>query len=282
MNELVLRPEYGRFKEAVDRLQRTSLDGQPYWHARDLMPVLGYADWESFVGVIGKAQKGLRSTGLDPANQVRETREMVAIGSGAKREREDYFLSRYACYAIALESEASKPEVAYAKAYFAIQTRIKEVEDQGVDDHLRLKARNEMKDANKSLGKAAQAAGVQKYAVFFDAGYKGLYDGLGLADIKAKKGIPERESLLDCIDETELAANAFRATQTKEKLERERIRGEQSAIDTHHAVGKVVRKTIESLGGTMPESRKAVPSIKKLAAAESRKVKRLPRGRANG
>lgn len=278
MSDLKLRPEYGQFKEAVDRLQRTSPDGQPYWHARDLMPVLGYASWESFEAVIERASKALRSTGLDPENHIRGTGEMVTIGSGAKRERADYFLSRYACYATTLEGDPAKPEVAFAKAYFQIQTRIKEVEDQREDLH-RLKARNEMKEANKNLGKAAQAAGVQKYAVFHDAGYKGLYDGLGQDAIKAKKGIPEDEKLLDCIDETELAANAFRATQAKEKLVREQITGEQRAIDTHRAVGKVVRDTIASLGGTMPEDRKAVPSIKKLAAAGERKAKRLKQPR---
>jgi DNA-damage-inducible protein D len=52
---------------------------------------------------------------------------------------------------------------------------------------------------------------------------------------------------------TELAANLFRATQTDEKLRREGIQGKDAANATHHAVGRAVRKTIEELGGTMPE-----------------------------
>jgi len=52
---------------------------------------------------------------------------------------------------------------------------------------------------------------------------------------------------------TELAANLFRATQTEEKLKREKIKGKQKANNAHYEVGKKVRQTIKELGGTMPE-----------------------------
>ena len=52
---------------------------------------------------------------------------------------------------------------------------------------------------------------------------------------------------------TELAANLFRATQTEEKLKRERVRGKIAANQTHRTVGEKVRQTIKELGGTMPE-----------------------------
>ena len=51
----------------------------------------------------------------------------------------------------------------------------------------------------------------------------------------------------------ELAANLFRATQAEEKLRRENIQGKSKANKTHFEVGKKVRRTIEELGGTMPE-----------------------------
>ena len=63
---------------------------------------------------------------------------------------------------------------------------------------------------------------------------------------------------------TELAANLFRATQTEEKLKREEIKEKQKANLTHYEVGKKVRKTIEEIGGTMPENLPAPDSIKKL------------------
>ena len=52
---------------------------------------------------------------------------------------------------------------------------------------------------------------------------------------------------------TELAANLFRATQTDEKLRRDKIRGKEAANNAHFDVGRKVRQTIRELGGTMPE-----------------------------
>ena len=63
---------------------------------------------------------------------------------------------------------------------------------------------------------------------------------------------------------TELAANLFRATQTEEKLKREQIKGKQKANQTHYEVGKKVRKTMEEIGGTMPENLPVEDSIKKI------------------
>ncbi len=61
---------------------------------------------------------------------------------------------------------------------------------------------------------------------------------------------------------TELAANLFRATQAEEKLRRENIQGKEKANETHYEVGQKVRKTIEELGGTMPENLPTTESIK--------------------
>ena len=58
---------------------------------------------------------------------------------------------------------------------------------------------------------------------------------------------------MDHMGSTELAANLFRATQTEEKLRRDNIQGKEQANQTHFDVGAKVRKTIEELGGTMPE-----------------------------
>lgn len=48
---------------------------------------------------------------------------------------------------------------------------------------------------------------------------------------------------------TELAANLFRATQTEDKLRREKTEGREKANKTHYEVGKKVRQTIKELGG---------------------------------
>jgi DNA-damage-inducible protein D len=49
------------------------------------------------------------------------------------------------------------------------------------------------------LSGAARDAGVQDrmFGVFHDAGYKGLYGGLGNEQIKARKRIPAKDQLMD-------------------------------------------------------------------------------------
>lgn len=109
---------------------------------------------------------------------------------------------------------------------------------------------------NKSLAEAAQMAGVvdpRDYAIFQNKGYQGLYGGLGVKEIHAKKGLKKSQKILDYMGSTELAANLFRATQTDEKLRKEKIKGKDAANFTHFKVGQKVRETIRELGGTMPE-----------------------------
>ena len=120
---------------------------------------------------------------------------------------------------------------------------------------------------NSQLAAAAKDAGVIEpldYAIFQNHGYMGLYGGLDAKAIHKHKGLKKSQQILDHMGSTELAANLFRATQTEEKLRREKIKGKKEANQTHYEVGKKVRKTIEELGGTMPEDLPTAESIKKI------------------
>lgn len=104
--------------------------------------------------------------------------------------------------------------------------------------------------------------GSSQWRRFEDAGYKGLYGGRGKEAIMAHKGIAPREQLMDRMNATKLAANQFRMTQARDKLDRDNVRTQQRAIDTHHAVGKEVRDAITRIGGTLPEHIPAAEPIK--------------------
>jgi DNA-damage-inducible protein D len=77
---------------------------------------------------------------------------------------------------------------------------------------------------------------------------------LAAQDIHRRKGLKKGQQILDHMGSTELAANLFRATQTEEKIRRDRIAGKDAANRTHYEVGAKVRQTIRELGGTMPEA----------------------------
>ena len=55
---------------------------------------------------------------------------MVATGSGAERKIEDWKMSGFACYLVAMNADPSKAEVATAQTYFAVQTKRQERQEE--------------------------------------------------------------------------------------------------------------------------------------------------------
>lgn len=237
-------------------------NGIEYWTARELMNLLGYLQWRNFEEVIKKAKIACIKSGQDPKNHFAEISKMVEIGSNTARMVDDYKLDRYACYLIAQNGDPSKPQIAVAQTYFAIQTRRQEIFDKLPEAEKRLFIRGEVSDQNKKLFRTAKQAGVSHFGLFNDAGYKGLY-GSSLAEVETKKGIKKGE-LLDRAGATELAANLFRITQTDEKLKKDNVKTDYDARRTHFMVGGKVRQTIKDIGGELPENIKPEKHIKEV------------------
>lgn len=242
--------------KSFEDLKQTNAHGAEFWSARDLQPMFGYEQWRRFEQAIDRARTSCKESGNDPGHHFAGAGKMIEVGKGGIREVVDFHLSRFACYLIALNGDPRKPQIAYAQKYFAVQTRRQEVSDRLAADRERLELRKQTAEEFKALSGAAQQAGVQSklFGVFHDAGYKGLYGGLGRDRIKKKKGIHEKENLLDRMNATELAANQFRMTQTRDKLAKDAVRDQQQAIRTHEQVGKEVRDAIKRIGGTLPEN----------------------------
>jgi DNA-damage-inducible protein D len=254
---------------SFESLKQTNAHGAEYWSARDLQPHLGYSQWRRFEDAIRRAITSCEQSGNDSANHFAAAGKMVGLGSGSQREVPDFQLSRFACYLIAQNGDPRKPEIALAQKYFAIQTRRQELSDQLAADQERLDMRRQTAEEFKALSGAAEQAGVQSrmFGVFHDAGYKGLYGGIGSKGIKKKKSIPDDEILMDRMNATELAANQFRMTQTRDKLARDNVVGQQRAIDTHHQVGREVRDAIKRIGGDLPET---IPPAEHIKQVEQR------------
>jgi DNA-damage-inducible protein D len=267
-----------------EQIKETDENGNEFWSARKLSKVLEYTDFRNFLTVIEKAKEACKNSGQPVEDHIVDFNEMIELGKGASKDFPSVKLSRYACYLIVQNADPGKEIVALGQTYFAVQTRLQEIQQMQTyrqlktEEEKRMFLRKEMSEHNKYLAQAAKGAGVIDpidYAIFQNHGYMGLYGGIDAKGIHKRKGLKKSENILDHMGSTELAANLFRATQTEEKLKRENIKGKQKANQTHFEVGKKVRKTIQEIGGTMPENLPVAGSIKKLGKkTASKKLKK--------
>lgn len=267
--------EYKSFEQTKHKAE----DGSEFWSARELGPTLEYVEWRNFAKVVDRARTTCKNSGYDVSHHFVEVNKMITLAKGATRNVVDYQLTRYACYLIVQNGDPRKEIIALGQTYFAIQTRRQEVADrfnQLDEDKKRLVIRGDIKQWNQLLAGAAHDAGVideKEFAVFQNAGYMGLYDGLKVSDIHKKKGIKKSDRILDYMGSTELIANLFRISQTEEKLKKDKTATADAANEVHFLVGKEVRNAIKRVGGTIPED---LPTPKKsITLIEKEQLKKL-------
>ncbi len=263
-----------------EAIRRENEQGNEYWSARELGKILGYAtNYRNFQKAIQKGEEACKNSGQAVSDHFAFVRNMIRVGKGAKREVEDMHLSRYACYLVVQNADPSKPLVSLGQTYFAVQTRRAEIADELEElpeDQLRLIRRSQMSVLNTQLAESAQSAGVvtsKDFGIFQDHGYRGLYGGESARQIKARKSIARNEDILDWMNSDELAANSFRASLARQKIEREQIKGKEKANQAHHKMGQAVRKTIIETGATLPEEMTTPDkSVRQLQSEEQRRI----------
>jgi len=232
-------------------------NGFVYWWASDLMLMLGYDNIKSFRKVIERATKALISLGIDHYENIQHTIR-------DDTQKEDFKLTRFACYIVSMNADPKKPEAAQAQAYFAQQTRAFELVVQGNENIDRILIREEIKEGHKSLYSTAKKSGVDDYAKFTNAGYRGMYNMLNV-ELARRRNV-DKDFLFDTMGRTELAANLFRMTQTEERIKSKNVRGQGMLEQTHYDVGREVREIVQKNTGKNPEAlpqEKELPEVRK-------------------
>ena len=223
------------------------INGNTLWSAKELCHVLGYVSYQTFQkGPIAKAMTACTAAGIPPEENFHIDQEL--------------HLTRFACYLVAMNADAKKPEVAKAQAYFASLAE--------AFDHLtnqtdveRIYIRSEVASQSKSLNATAKAHGVEDFGRFTNAGYRGMYN-MNIRRLREAKKVPGKGTPLDFMNPRELAANLFRITETDSKIEQADVYGQIPAEKTAQDVGKRVRNFIFQTDGKYPEELEPVPDIK--------------------
>lgn len=235
-----------------------------FWYARELMPLLGYAKWETFSKVIQKAKIACQESSYSVSDHFPDAGKIVNAGVSNK-PLEDYKLTRYACYLIAMNGDARKPEIALAQTYFATQTRRQELSQQAENNAKRLENRAKLTENRKKLRDEVYFRGIDdnsKFAGLEDNINLGLYTKRTKA-VKKQKDIPEKAPLDDYTTNVELLAKSLSMEMTKINVNQKNLLG----INPIYTEGKEnageVRKSLVARN-IKPENLPAETNIKKL------------------
>lgn len=235
------------------------------WSARDLQEILGYAKWDNFVKVINKARIACETSQINVSDHFAEVGKMVGLGSGSQREIDDIALTRYACYLVAQNGDASKPAIAFAQTYFAVQTRKHEIIEQRLLDVARVTAREKLSRSEKKLSGIIYERGVddKSFAVIRSQGDKAIFGGFSTQDMKKKLLIPEGKPLADFLPTLTIKAKDFATELTSHNVVEKDLKGEKPIAKEHVDNNLAVRKMLGERG-VKPEALPAAEDISKL------------------
>lgn len=255
-------------QKSFEDIKRTDETWFEFWSARDLMKVLWYTKWERFGLVIVKAKLNCKNSwGEINDNFLNEKEFFQDPGKTSEwwRPRENYYLTRYACYLIALNWDSRLPAISLAKTYFATQTRKQEINEQILEENKRLEAREKLKVSEEKIEKTVYERGITKpveFATFKNKKIETLYN-MSTKALKAKRWIPENRALADFDSEVELKAKDFIYAMTDHNIKDKNLAGKQKLENELVSNAKETRKAMISRG-IVPEQLKPQEDLKKV------------------
>ena len=281
-----------KLQQNLEEIKRVSNDQEKmeFWSARDLMPILGYITWRMFSEAINRAKEACKKSNQSikshfllaneflPEAVKTNNKEFLSASTKTNggRPRENFFLTRYACYLIAQNGDSRKPQIALAQTYFATQTRKQEILEQREYENKRLEARTKLKETERKIESTVYQRGIKlqvEFASFKNKHIEALYGGLSAVELKRLRNIPAKRPLADFDSHVELKAKDFTLAMTDYNIKNNNIQGKEAINNEVIKNSKATRQTLISRN-IYPENLKSEEYLKRIEARR-KKEKRL-------
>lgn len=223
-----------------------------YWYAHELSDWLGYTKFDTFKSVIKNARASADQAGFDGDKDFIKC-EIDGLDT--------FKLTRFACLLSAMFADDKKKRVAYLKV------ALSKSQDYILsnNDMERIKERKKLSYSENLMEGVAKNHGLESknFGLFKDSGYRGMYN-MPLKALKRHKGVNDKDKIYDFMGFTELVANTYRTTLTKEHIESKNINTPKGMYKIAKDVGNKVRNDVRESVGLNPEDLEIEKDIKNI------------------
>lgn len=278
----MLNNELEVFMGDFESIKEFTPDGVEIWRASRVMPLYGYSQWQKFNEVIERAMNTFDGTiirlyeenGLkfdSPASVSQSlfdinlhflptTRE---VHSGRNRidNYPDYYLTRLACYVVAMNADNRKAQIKMAQQFLALSALENEKRRQQFEIVERSDNRSFITKTDKEFTKTCRNHGAHPATVKSE-GDKGFYNNPGGSRcVKNELGIPENRSLYDFMPAETLVYKAMANIDTKYGIINKNLNGTEACAAEAYLQNKAQREHMHNNSHEYPEDTMPVAYI---------------------